>query len=204
MLKHGFFELTQKYSNDPQYIESLWTEISTHYTNKNRHYHNLDHLDNLYHQLLDVKPEIEDWDSILFSLFYHDIIYNVRKNDNEAKSAEVAQARLSKTAFPPDRISRVVRHIRATQGHQISDDPDTNLFTDADLSVLGQDWETCTRYCAGIRKEYAFYPDLLYSAGRKKVLHHFLGMNRIYKTDYFFEKYETAARENLNKELIML
>ncbi|MNJ03033.1 hypothetical protein D3C73_1632060 [compost metagenome] len=55
-----------------------------------------------------------------------------------------------------------------------------------------------------MRQEYAIYPDLVYNPGRKNVLLHFLAMDRIFKTDYFFEKYEKPARENLRKEAELL
>ncbi|EMF71676.1 hypothetical protein LEP1GSC145_0323 [Leptospira interrogans serovar Djasiman str. LT1649] len=28
---------------------------------------------------------IQDWDSILLTMYYHDIIYDISKNDNEEK-----------------------------------------------------------------------------------------------------------------------
>lgn len=55
-----------------------------------------------------------------------------------------------------------------------------------------------------VRKEYSIYPDLLYKPGRKKVLQHFLQMERIFKTQVFYDKYETQSRRNLEKELNQL
>jgi predicted metal-dependent HD superfamily phosphohydrolase len=52
-----------------------------------------------------------------------------------------------------------------------------------------------------VRKEYLIYPDLIYNPGRKKVLHHFLAMDRIFKTDFFYNKFEQQARQNLRKEI---
>jgi predicted metal-dependent HD superfamily phosphohydrolase len=48
------------------------------------------------------------------------------------------------------------------------------------------------------------FPDFVYKPGRKKVLLHFLAMERIFKTDYFFHKFELLAKQNLQKELEML
>ena len=48
------------------------------------------------------------------------------------------------------------------------------------------------------------YHDIIYKPGRQKVLKHFLAMNRIYKTDHFFKKYEPQARINLANELSRL
>jgi predicted metal-dependent HD superfamily phosphohydrolase len=83
----------------------------------------------------------------------------------------------------------------------VSENTDTNLFTDADLSILGQPWETYLAYAQNVRKEYGQYPKIIYRSGRKKVLRHFLEMERIFKTEYFFEKYEICARKNIEQEL---
>jgi predicted metal-dependent HD superfamily phosphohydrolase len=94
--------------------------------------------------------------------------------------------------------------ILATKSHVKSADSDTNYFTDADLSILGQPWETYSAYYKNVRKEYAIYPDLIYNPGRKKVLTHFLAMDSIFKTDIFYQKFEMQAKENLQQELTLL
>lgn len=48
-----------------------------------------------------------------------------------------------------------------------------------------------------VRKEYAFYDDLTYFNGRKKVLSLFLDKEQIYKSQYFYNKYEKQARVNI-------
>jgi predicted metal-dependent HD superfamily phosphohydrolase len=201
VLKQTFIELTQKYSDDNRLIEILWNEIEKNYTDKNRYYHTLAHLDNLYEQLLEVKDEIEDWDTILFTLYYHDIIYNSTKKDNEYKSAELAKVRLESIAYPADKISKCVIQILSTKEHSKSIDNDANLFTDADLSILGQAWEAYSDYFKQVRKEYSIYPDFLYNRGRKKVLNQFLKMGNIFKTNLFYSKFENVARQNLANEL---
>jgi predicted metal-dependent HD superfamily phosphohydrolase len=89
----------------------------------------------------------------------------------------------------------------ATKGHAISEDADTNYFTDADLAILGSNNDEYLQYVKSIRKEYKFYPDFVYNPGRKKVLEHFIQMPRIYKTDYFYNKYEEPARKNIIDEI---
>ena len=87
------------------------------------------------------------------------------------------------------------------KAHRLSDDSDTNFFTDADLAVLGQDWSAYKIYTEGVRKEYWIYPDIIYKPGRKKVVEHFLRMEKIYKTQPFSAKFENRARLNLKREL---
>lgn len=75
---------------------------------------------------------------------------------------------------------------------------------DADLSILGADWETYFSYMQKIRREYAVYPDLLYKPGRRKVIEHFLSMPVIFKTDIFRRRFEAQAQDNLKQELEIL
>jgi len=202
MLKQVFTKLANKYSDDTVTIK-LWNEIIINYNDAGRYYHTLSHLDILYNELIEIKEDIEDWDVLLFALFYHDIIYNIKRSDNEAESGNIARARLGFTTLSDDRIKRCVLHILATKGHTLSDDNDTNLFTDADLCVLGQPPELYKEYTNQVRKEYFIYPDSAYQEGRRKIIEYFLEMDKIYKTDYFQEKYETQARRNLSEELIL-
>lgn len=204
MLAKEFAEAVSRYNNDTARAGKLWDEIEKSYTAKKRYYHNQSHLENLLKELTSIKESIEDWDCVIFSIAYHDIVYNTLQKDNEEQSAALAEQRLTEIAFPPDRINKCVQQILATKGHTVSDNQDTNFFTDADLSILGASWEVYEAYFKSIRKEYSYYPDLLYNPGRKKVLQHFLSMDKIFKTDKFFSRYEEQARKNLSAELALL
>lgn len=203
-MREVFIHLVQKYSADTTLIDKWWTEIEKNYDEDGRHYHTLVHLENLYRQLMSVELEIVDFDTILWSLFYHDIVYKPTQNDNEERSAAIAKERLTKIGYPPALTEKCVRQILATKGHTISQESDTNIFTDADLSILGQPWETYFNYFKQVRKEYSIYPDLVYKVGRRKVLIHFLEMDRLFKTKTFYEKFEGEAKRNIRGELVLL
>jgi predicted metal-dependent HD superfamily phosphohydrolase len=181
--------------------EKLWQEISACYGTKERYYHNLSHLDNLAAELTPLKDKIVDWPTIVFSIAYHDIVYNPMKRDNEERSADLAFDRLIALGVPLAQREKCKQQILYTKGHQLSTDADTNYFTDADLAILGSEQSVYLQYAEQIRKEYKYYPDILYKPGRKKVLEHFLQMNTIFKTKFFREKYEDCARENMRIEL---
>ncbi len=203
-LKEIFSNLLINYTTNSSLINELWDEVEKNYSEKKRHYHTLQHLENLLITLTEVKSEIQHWESILFTLFYHDIIYTALKSDNEENSALLAEKRIQQLSVSNDIIERCKNQILATKSHSKSTDSDTNYFTDADLSVLGQPWEIYSLYYKNVRKEYAIYPDFIYNPGRKKVIQHFLSMNSIYKTDYFYNQFEKVAKENLMKELSSL
>ena len=69
MLKTTFLHLVSKYSKNQELIIDLWKEIEKGYSSKNRHYHNLNHLENLISELEETKPLIKNWDCILFSIY---------------------------------------------------------------------------------------------------------------------------------------
>lgn len=200
MLQTTYTNLLSQYNIASDTIDEYWNEIHTHYTQSNRHYHNLGHLEDLLIQLNSLKDKIDDWNTLLFTLYYHDIIYKSTKKNNEEKSADFAVSRMTKIGIDEDVISRCFDQIIATKYHKVDISMDTNYFTDADLSILGRSPENYLAYCQNIRKEYSIYPDILYKNGRKKVIKHFLAMESIYKTKEFFDKYELQARENLIKE----
>lgn len=199
-----FSDLISKYSNDEILKTDYWQEIEKSYSQKSRKYHNLNHLENMILELENVKEEISDYDVMLFSVFYHDIIYKATAKDNEEKSAEIAKTRLDKLNISNERITKIYNQILATKSHKRSDDSDTNFLLDSDLAILGKDWKVYENYIQQIRKEYSIYPDFLYNPGRKKVLTHFLEFDEIFKTEHFKGKYEKIARENIQREISIL
>lgn len=201
MLKQTFETLLNSYTTNQRLIDELWDEIEKAYSNPKRQYHTLQHLDNVLDQLLLVKSNINNWDIILFTLFYHDVVYKAIRSDNEEQSAKFAGERMKKLSISDERILQCENQIIATKSHLLQADSDTNYFIDADLSVLGQEWSAYEVYFNQVRKEYSMYPDFLYNPGRKKVLNYFLGMERIFKTDYFFDMLEEKAKKNLKREL---
>lgn len=203
-LKNRFEQLCLPFTTDQDFINRLWAEIEKKYTKKDRRYHTLLHLENMFLELESVKDKISDFVTISFSVFYHDVIYDATSKSNEEKSAEVSKVRLTELGLDKDRINLIFNQIIATKAHEMSEDADTNFLLDADLSVLGKDFETYSEYTQMIRKEYSIYPDILYKPGRKKVLKHFLELTSIFKTDYFKEKYESQARKNIEAEIQLL
>lgn len=201
LLKETFITLLRDYTSDNGLINTYWAEIEKAYTYKERHYHTLAHLENMLKELIEVQSQIKDWRTVLFSLYYHDIVYNALKNTNEEQSAELARKRMQAISVPEQSIENCYEQILATQKHLLSEYTDTNYFIDADLSVLGKDWSVYEQFTQRVRKEYSIYPDFVYKPGRKKVLQHFLNMEKIFKTDYFFTRYESKARQNLLQEL---
>ncbi|MGV3618464.1 MAG: metal-dependent phosphohydrolase [Fimbriimonas sp.] len=160
------------------------------YSEPQRRYHDLAHLEEVVASLEDADDEV------LLAALFHDSVYDPRRGDNEARSAEALRERV------PTASDRAVAAILATQTHQ-TDDPGIAELLDADLAVLGRPWEGYAAYARQIREEYAHVPDDAFAAGRAKVLRSFLERPRIYRT-VRFASYEGIARQNIAQEIALL
>ncbi|MHA4845823.1 HD domain-containing protein [Flavitalea antarctica] len=203
MFKSVYISVVTKYLGG-DHAEKSWEEVERKYSKTNRYYHNPKHLESLFFELDPIKNNIDDWEIVIFAIAYHDIIYNVLRQDNEERSAEIATKRLETFGMEKERIDLCREMIVNTKTHQVSKTGDVNFFTDADLAILGKLPKEYLSYASAVRKEYKIYPDLVYKPGRAKVLEHFLAKDRIYHSDLFYSRYEIAARENLSRELDFL
>jgi predicted metal-dependent HD superfamily phosphohydrolase len=203
-LKAVWEKLVIKYTTDLSLIEKLWRELEVSYTSAVRHYHNFDHINFMLNLAEQHYQLINQQDLLIFAIFYHDVVYKATRSDNEEKSASLAVKMLQQLGLSSEATSQVYNMILATKNHVESSSSDTNLLIDFDLAILGSDWESYQNYTQQIRKEYSFYPTILYRPGRAKVLTHFLQQPYIYKTNAFRETLELKARDNLKKELSTL
>lgn len=198
-------QLTGRYCNDSELTARFYQEIERKYTSSRRHYHNLHHIAALLQYCEQYAVELKDRDVVAFAVFYHDIIYNVLRKDNEPRSAKLAVKRLQALQVPAEKIAQVKLYIEATQTHAITTavthTGDLQLFLDFDMSILAADWEAYEAYTGQVRKEYRIYPDKLYYPGRKQFLQHCLQTEHIFQTEVFRKNYEGIARANLAKEL---
>ena len=196
-----WYELASRYTRDIKLLSGLWPQIQSCYSSPGRFYHNCSHLDYMMKKAIRHKSRLTDPDIVMFSIFYHDLVYDPLRNDNEEKSAIKVGEDLIKLGVTGNKIVTCQNQIMATKDHHSRVDEDTNYLIDFDLAILGECPELYLEYSKNIRKEYAIYNDLLYKTGRKKVIGNFLERESLFTTGWFYENYELRARENLENEL---
>lgn len=166
-------------------------------------YHNLAHV----HQTLSFAQTwgslTDRLDTVLLALWFHDLIYDPQKKDNEAKSAAALKAWLAPTPVSPAIIQQGAAMIMATQNHSAADAA-TGLVVDADLSILSSPPNVYSKYSAAIRQEYSWVDDQSYRAGRLAVLLRFLERPAIYFHRPIADLLEADARRNLSWEIYTL
>ena len=201
-LKAEWEGLTARYAPGAETGAGLYNLISGHYSRDGRFYHNLRHVAELLRLLGRFSPAAENYDAVRFAAWFHDAVYDPRREDNEERSAELAVGSLVKLGVPASTVALVRETILATKGHSARGlPPDALLFLDADLAILGAPPETYAQYVEAIRREYAWVPELRYRRGRGRVLQSFLERSRIYQTPAMFARFETPARLNISLEI---
>ena len=180
-----------------------FTEILNHYSEANRHYHTLDHLEacllefdnSMWHQA-------KNPNAVEGALWLHDII-DPRAEKAEEKSAEFAVKLFTSAQLPQNLIMDTYRLIVMTASHHPKD-VDEEILSDIDLSILGADPRSYERYKNQVRQEYSDIPLYLFRQGRAKIMQGFLDRlytNQLYHTPSKKEKFEENAWQNLSKEI---
>lgn len=146
-------------------ISSNWFQvILKYYSESHRYYHTIRHI---YNMLLFAGSVLNP--TLVFSVFFHDVIYNPEKKDNEVKSAELFSIMCEELHLQMY-IPKVCKYILATIGHSLEDeDSDGLIFLDLDLSILGSNVQVYSDYSKQIRLEYSYVEESKYRLGRKKV-----------------------------------
>jgi predicted metal-dependent HD superfamily phosphohydrolase len=202
------WNLLTAFSKKQEIKELLWDEIVYRYSEQHRHYHNLTHLAYLFNWCDQYLDRLKNPAVVGFAVFYHDIIYDTYRHDNEEQSAAIAAEHLKELSVNASVIENVQLFIKATKNHEIPEGlslhEDLGLFLDFDMAILGADAETYQRYSENIRQEYAKYNDQLYREGRKFALKKILSSNHIFITEEFRDKLEARARENISREINLL
>jgi len=197
-----WISLTSRYASLPSVIESLFNSLVERYSEGARVYHNLSHIQSLLAMSESLSDKAQDRGALCFAIWFHDVIYDTQRSDNEEKSAEFAVEALASLGVPEQTIVTTREMILATKHHRGADlSWDMKAFLDLDTSILGAPGEIYEEYSRAIRKEYSWVPDVLYREGRMKILNDFLGRERIYHTEEINANYEAQARHNIAEEI---
>lgn len=144
-------------------------------------------------------------DEVRWAILYHDAIYEAGRRDNESRSAELALDHLQRW---PALVqgARIADLIRLTAAHgrlgPADVDADAALFLDCDMAILAAPPAAFDAYDRGIASEYrGKVPAFLFKLNRRRFLKGLLAKPRIYLSDFFHERLDAAARNNLRRAI---
>jgi predicted metal-dependent HD superfamily phosphohydrolase len=191
--------------------ESTVESLMLRYAEPQRHYHTATHVMMVLRDIDQIclacgRPRS---DELIAAALYHDAVYDPRADDNERQSAALASRHLSEAGWDEARCVEVETLIMATAhlGGTRADHPsatDTAIMLDADLAILGAEPSHYLAYSNLVRAEYAFVADDQWRTGRSRVLQTFLDRDRLFHTDWMYQRCERRARANIEAELVTL
>jgi predicted metal-dependent HD superfamily phosphohydrolase len=179
------------------------------YSASDRHYHDLRHIEAMLDLLRKHVALLVDPTTVEAAIWFHDAVYDTHRDDNEQRSADLAQERLSAIATK-QQLDRIVSMIRASANHVVPSDldgcvaSDCALFLDMDLAILASAPHEFAAYEQAVRREYVWVTETMWIAGRRRVLETFMMRDNIYSSPQFRLSHETAARRNLAQALSAL
>ncbi|MBN2053119.1 pantetheine-phosphate adenylyltransferase [Candidatus Woesearchaeota archaeon] len=198
-----FMSFWNRLGADGKYYDA-YTRIRDEMLKPHRHYHTLSHIVSMLNEFDNLKHMLQNPDQVEFSIWTHDYSYTEKSRVNEEKSAEFSY-KLCKEALLPENFANGVKRINIVTKHNIAPQSiDEAIMIDLDLMVLGQSQEIFDDYDDKIAKEYEWMNKEEYKKGRANILQGFLekaNNHKLYHTDYFRNKYEAQAIENLERAI---
>eukprot|EP01083_Nonionella_stella_P111650 327653_1 len=196
-------------------IDEWWYVLCNFYQQKQRFYHDLDHIHHLIENCIKYSKHLDNVTVVLLAIWFHDIVYDATKHDNERMSIGVFEVFVEHLlnvfgdcvddGLTKDMIEKVVCYIDATIKHQIKEecetDNDLKWFLDFDLAILGEESDIYETYAKNIRKEYIHVQSPMYEQKRGCVMQTFLDRKQLYFTNVFQQNFEKIARENVLNEI---
>jgi predicted metal-dependent HD superfamily phosphohydrolase len=179
--------------------EELREDLLARWSETHRKHHTVSHL----HEMLDAIGLLADSglafdrEAVELAAWFHDAIYEIGRDDNEERSAELARELLESSPIRDE----VARLVLVTKTHKVADD-DINgaILSDADLSVLGSEALRYRAYAAAVREEYANVPDDVFKPARAQVLTSLLD-GPLFYTAAGRGRWEERARRNIAEEI---
>jgi len=183
------------------YADQLWTHLAEAYGEPQRHYHTLDHITTVVADAVRLRDRFEQADAALLALFFHDVVYDPLRRDNEARSADKLELWLGRR-IDAGVLATCRKAIEATASHAAQGEADLDLILDIDMAILGASPHAYWRYAEGVAREYLpVYGFDAYAAGRMRLfLEPTLARGPLFLTPPF-AALEVPARANLADEL---
>ncbi len=181
--------------------QALMQQLLAAYAQAPRAYHTLQHLAECLACLASCRHELRYPAEVEMALWFHDAVYDVYAQDNEARSAAWARQALAAAGVTEEALARIQALIMATCHSALPEPGDQQWLVDIDLAILGAEPARFAEYEAQIRDEYAWVPALVFAQKRAQILQGFLARPRIFSTDALAARFELPARRNLQAAL---
>jgi len=198
------FEAWVHLAGDSPTSRTEWAAVIDAWSQPHRRYHDLAHLAAVLGVVGQLDGAAADPAAVRLAAWYHDVVYDPTRDDNEQVSAERARAGLRGLVLD-ERVAEVERLVLLTAGHDPAEgDGNGAVLCDADLAVLAGPPEAYVAYASAVREEYGHVSDEDFTRGRIAVLESLLALPALYRTPEAAGQWTATATANLTAELTLL
>jgi predicted metal-dependent HD superfamily phosphohydrolase len=198
------FDAWAELAGDSETSRTEWAALVDAWSQPHRRYHDLAHLAAVLGVVAQLEVSATDPAAVRLAAWYHDVVYDPTRADNEQVSAERALAGL-RGLVTDERRAEVERLVLLTSGHDPApDDVNGAVLCDADLAVLAGPPQAYAAYASAVREEYAHLSDDDFIRGRIAVLEHLVALPALYRTPEAADQWTATAAANLTAELSLL
>ena len=184
--------------------DALYHDLVARYSEPHRKYHTTQHLDECFAKLAELADEALHPGEVELGVWFHDAVYDTRRADNEARSAQWARESALAACVHAEAAERIHALVLATRHDAVPREPDEKVLVDVDLAILGADAVRFGEYERQVREEYSWVPAAVFRAKRRAILKALLERPTIFNTGRFVAAYEAPARRNLERALRQL
>lgn len=202
--------------NDQDQFRLYWTQFSEHvnltsvqsaslfllldYAYSHNYYHTHQHIVECLELFYEIKDQLNDPIAVELAIWFHDVIYDPQAFDNEEQSAKL-MLKHGVGILKKAELEKVARWIIATKKHLPSKEHDLKYLLDIDLAILSASPQRFMEYEKQIQQEYVWVSPEVYQIKRTEVLMQFYQQQPLFQTEYFQQKFEDAAKNNLAQVL---
>lgn len=189
--------------------DAWFDSVAARHREPGRHYHDLRHVRWVVHHARELAATTDpprtdaEVDHLVAAACFHDAIYDPRRTDNEARSADLARRALAELGWDEAAIDRVATMIEATAGHAddaATTDLTTAVLLAADLGVLAAEANRYGDYVRNVRREYGHLDDAAWTTGRGAFVEAMLAREHLFPSVLGVDDWERRARANLAAE----
>jgi len=179
--------------------DDLRRALLARWSEPHRRHHNVIHL----RQMLDAIALLAedgvqfDRDAVELAAWFHDAVYDVTRDDNEDRSAELARESLASSPLRDE----VARLVLLSKTHEVPPgDVNAAVLNDADMSVLGGPPARYRSYERAVREEFSHVSDPQYAVARTQILAALLD-GPLFYTEPGRRRWDAQARSNIDDEI---
>jgi len=180
--------------------DDVYKEVHGYYSEPGRFYHTPKHIEHCLAQFDLASGEMVNADAVEIAIWFHDLIFDVRANDNELQSAR-RFVELADDSMDAEFKAMVHDLIMTTAPPRLPKTTDQNFMLDIDLSSFGLPWEDMLRDSIAVRQESPQLTDAEFFPGQRAFLESLISREHFYFTEFFRSRIEDTARSNIERYL---